>query len=269
VLENIIEQRFMAIGFLAAAAILAIVVDHVFRAVPDWRGALGALAVSLVALVPMAVIFGERLPFAMQAVTLPRWYEQVAPTLPSGRVLLSYPAPFSGLQSAMAWQAVNRINYSQAGGGGPQGVEARAGTAKAGFKVLSRLDFGAGDPEPSGTAAQYAAVRHALSVWQVTTVVIATNPAAPRIEQGHDPVYAAAFMTAALGRRPTIEAGAWVWNDVDLARAAPLSLPSGTLATCAGAAEGPSGLFRAGLQVVNCVAGGAPAGVSAGTRQAP
>ncbi len=50
----------------------------------------------------------------------------VAPTLPPGRVLLSYPAPFSGIQSAMAWQAVNRMHYSQAGGGGPQGV-ARAG----------------------------------------------------------------------------------------------------------------------------------------------
>ena len=70
----------------------------------------------------MALLFGERLPFTMQAVTLPRWYTQVAPTLPPGRVLLSYPAPFSGLQSAMTWQAVNRMHYSQAGGGGPQGV---------------------------------------------------------------------------------------------------------------------------------------------------
>ena len=69
----------------------------------------------------MAVIFGERLPFTMEAVTLPRWYTQVAPTLPPGRVLLSYPAPFSGLQSAMAWQAVNRMHYSQAVAAGPRG----------------------------------------------------------------------------------------------------------------------------------------------------
>src|SRR6202044_1715893 len=151
VVENVIEQRFMAVGFLAAAVILAVILERVHRAVPDWRGALGALAVAAVALVPLGIIFGNRLPFAMQAVTLPRWYSEVAPTLPPGRVLLSYPAPFSGLQSAMAWQAVNRINYSQAGGGGPQGVEARAGSAKAGFRVLDVLSFGVGMPEPTGT----------------------------------------------------------------------------------------------------------------------
>jgi hypothetical protein len=215
------------------------------------------LAVAAVALVPMGVVFGERLPFAMQPVTLPRWYSEVAPNLRSGRVLLSYPAPFSGLQSAMAWQAVNRMHYSQAGGGGPQGVEARAGSVKAGFRIISRLDFGVGVPEPSGTPAQYAALRHALAEWQVNTVVIATNPAAPRVEQGHDPVYAAAFMTAALGRRPTLQAGAWVWDNVQLGLTRPLVLPAGTLATCARAAEGQRGVFRATLQVVDCVSGGA------------
>ena len=221
VVENVIEQRFMAVGFLAAAVILAVILERVHRAATRLarRARLaGALAVAAVALVPMGIIFGDRLPFAMQAVTLPRWYSEVAPTLPPGRVLLSYPAPFSGPAVAMAWQAVNRMHYSQAGGGGPQGVPARAGSAKAGFELLSLLDFGVGLSEPAGTPAQYAAVRHALSVWQVNTVVIATDPAAPRVEQGHDPVYAAAFMTAALGRQPTLEAGAWVWNNVQLRR---------------------------------------------------
>jgi len=205
----------------------------------------------------MGLVFGDRLPFAMQPVMLPRWYTQVAPTLPDGRVLLSYPAPFSGLQSAMAWQAVNRMHYSQAGGGGPQGVEARAGSARAGFRVVSLLDFGVNSPEPAGTAAQYAAVRHALAVWQVNTVVIATDPAAPRAEQGLDPTYAAAFMTAALGRRPTVQAGAWVWDNVQLGLTMPLVLPPGTLATCAGAAEVKRMPFRASMQVVDCVSGGA------------
>ena len=146
------------------------------------------------------------------------------------------------------------MQYSQAGGGGPQGVVARAGPAKAGFEVLSVLDFGVGKAEPTGTRAQYAAVRHALAVWQVNTVVIATDPAAPRVEQGHDPVYAAAFMTAALGRRPTLEAGAWVWNHVQLGSSGPLLLPAGTLATCTGAAEPVPGVFRSSMQVADCVA---------------
>ena len=140
----------MVFGFLAAAAMLAIILDRVHRTQPDWRGAIGAAAVTGVALVPMATVFAPRLPFAMQPVTLPRWYAEVAPTLPPGRVLLSYPAPFSGIQSAMAWQAVDRMHYSQAGGGGPQGVANRAGSAASGFLVISGLGFGVGVAPPRG-----------------------------------------------------------------------------------------------------------------------
>ena len=262
VLENVIQQRFMAVGFLAAAVMLAIILDRVRAALPQWHGVpgtLGALAVAAVALVPMGVIFGDRLPYAMRPVTLPRWYETVAPALPSGRVLLSYPAPFSGIQSAMAWQAVNRMHYSQAGGGGPQGVARRAGSAREGFEVLTLLGFGVGTVPPSGTPAQLAAVRHALAVWQVTTVVIATNPTALSIERGSDPVYAAAFMTAALGRLPTVQAGAWVWNGVQAGLSAPLQLKSDALATCVNSAEGALGHDVASLYAPRCVAAAAGA----------
>ena len=259
VIENLIEQRFMAIGFLAAAVALAIILDKVHAAAPDWRGALGAVAVAAVALVPMATVFGGRLPFTMEQVTLPPWYREVAPGLPPGRVLLSFPAPFSGLQSAMAWQAVNRMQYSQAEGGGPQGVASRAGAAAAGVRVLGRLDFGVGKPEPAGTPAQYAAVRRALTVWKVNTVVIAPDPALTTALRGRDPTYAAAFMTAALGRPPVIESGAWVWNHVGPGLSGPLLLKAGTLAACTAAAEGRGrpGEFVANLQAEDCVRRGA------------
>ena len=253
-IENVIEQRFMAIGYLAAAIMLAVVLERIHRVLPDWRGIAAAGVAACVALVPMAVTFGTRLPFAMQPVILPRWYTEVAPALPPGRVLLSYPAPFSGIQSAMAWQAVNRMHYSQAGGGGPQGVRTRAGSAAPGFEVIGRLGFGVGVPSPAGTRAEYAAVRHALSVWRVTTVVIATNPAAPRIQQGRDPTYAAAFMTGALGRLPRLQAGAWVWDHVQAGLPAPLHLAPGTLLRCVQVAEGPSGRVVAGMRAPNCVA---------------
>jgi hypothetical protein len=265
VLENVIEQRYMAVGYLAAAILLALILYHLHELIPDWRGWLASLAVTLVALVPMANLFAPRLPFAMRPVTLPRWYTTVAPTLPSGQVLLSYPAPFSGIQVAMAWQAVNRMQYSQAGGGGPQGQAIHAGSATAGFNVLSKLAFGVDVPQPTGTHAQYAAVRHALEVWQVTTVVIPTNPGAPPLQQGHDPTYAAAFMTAALGRLPVIQAGAWVWDDVQVRLHAPLSLKAGTLGSCVQRAEGPAGRVTASMAAPRCVglhglAGAAAAG---------
>jgi hypothetical protein len=248
VLENVIEQRFMAVGFLAAAVMLAIIVDRTRAKVPrrlDLHGAEGrlvgvgaALGVAGLALVPMAATFASTLPFAMLPVVLPRWYATAAPKLAQDRVLLSYPVPFSGIQSALSWQAVDAMHYSQAGGSGPEGVAARAGTARAGFTVLARMSFGF-EPPPRADPANFAAVRHALAVWGVTTVVIAPDARAPRLQEGHDPVYAAAFMTAALGQPPTIQAGAWVWNDISLARHPAWPIASWVLPHCVAVAEQP------------------------------
>ena len=220
-IENVIEQRFMAFGYLAAAVMLAIILDRVHRAMPDWRGVVGALAATGVALVPMGGHLRRTPALRHAGRGAAALVQRGGPALPPGRVLLSFPAPFSGVQSAMAWQAVNAMHYSQAGGGGPQGVERRAGSAAAGFRELTVLGFGVGEPAPKGTSSELAAVRHALAVWQVNTVVIAADPSAPTVEKGRDPTYAAAFMTAALGRLPSIEAEAWVWNDVQLGLPAP------------------------------------------------
>jgi len=111
-----------------------------------------------------------------------------------------------------------------------------------------------GKPLPTGSPAQYAAVRHALAVWQVTTVVIALNPSAPLHQQGRDPTYAAAFMTAALGRLPRVQAGAWVWDDVQVGLPAPLRLKARTLDTCVRVAEGRSGRVVATMRAPTCVA---------------
>ena len=254
VIENVIEQRFMVIGFLAAAVMLAVILDRVHALAPDWRGVAGALAVACVALVPVAVTFGPRLPFTMRSVILPRWYTEVAPTLPAGRVLLSYPPPFSGIQSAMAWQAVNRMHYSQAGGGGPQGVAAagRLGPARVRGAQLP-WPSGWGRPSLPGTPAQYAAVRHALAVWGVTTVVIATNPAAPAVPAGSRPHLCGGLHDGRPGAAAH-GAGRGLGVGPRPARApAPLHLGAGTLASCVRAAEGPSGRVVAGMRVADCV----------------
>jgi hypothetical protein len=247
VLENVIVQRFMTVGFLAAAVMLALIIDHTRRDLPRWvklsgrwgavLGSVAGLGVAVGAVLPTALTFAPRLPFAMRPVLLPRWYSTVAPRLPAGRVLLSYPAAFSGIQVAMTWQAVDAMHYSQAGGGGPEGTEARAGSARAGFHDLSFLAFGFRIPQPTGTQANFAAVRHAIAVWGVNTVVIAPDGQAPLLQQGHDPEYAAAFMTAALGRLPTIEAGAWVWNNVSLGGTPALRIAPTALPLCVAVAE--------------------------------
>jgi hypothetical protein len=265
-LDNVIEQRFMIFGFLAAAAMLAVIMDHTRAELPSalalhGNGAMAvgigaATGVGALALVPMALTFAPTLPFTMQAVVLPHWYTSVAPKLGPGKVLLSYPAPFSGIQASMAWQAVDVMSYSQAGGGGPQGVEARAGSARPGFNTLKLLAFSVGEPQPTGTRAELASVRHALAVWRVNTVVIAPQPHASHLVQGHDPTYAAGFMTAALGRMPRIEAGAWVWDDVDIGAAAapaPVRLGPRRLASCVTTAEKAVAPTHASPRVARCV----------------
>ena len=94
------------------------------------------------------------------------------------------------------------MHYSQAGGGGPQGVENRAGSAKAGFRVLGPLGFAVSVPSRRGRRRSIAAVRHALARVAGQHGCHRHRSGRPPVEQGHDPVYAAAFMTAALGRPP-------------------------------------------------------------------
>jgi hypothetical protein len=264
-LENIIEQRFMAVGYLAAAVMLALLLAHArsgLRALPGLTGHLvgiaGGLGVGAVALVPFAVSFLPGLPFTMDAVVLPRWYTTVAPTLPPGRVLLSYPVPFSGIQVALAWQAVNRMSYSQAGGGGPEGTSSRAMTARPGFDVLNVLSFGYSTSEPRATPAAFAATRRALSIWKVNTVVIAPEPSGNPRQQGHDPGYAAAYMTVVLGRQPVIQSGAWVWDDVSRRRGssgAAGAVTSAQLQACVATEETRTrrGVVTASMGIPRCV----------------
>ncbi len=244
VLQNVIEQRFMAVTTLGLAVMLAVVIDRARRLgstagahahARDHRtsvvGWVAAAVVVVVGLGQLVWVLAPDLPFAVQAVQLPTWFRVEAPKLPAGEVLLAYPAPFSGIQASMAWQAVDRMHFAQAGGGGPQGVATRAGAEKAGFRLIASLGFGF-TAAPSGTPAQLAAVRQALRGWRVTMVVIPEQADRPVLLRGRSPAYAAAFMTAALGTAPVLQSGAWVWPDVDLSRPA-LRVPAESLLACA------------------------------------
>jgi hypothetical protein len=167
---------------------------------------------------------------------------------------------FSGIQVALAWQAVNHMAYSQAGGAGPEGTSVRAGLAAPGFDVLSVLSLGFSLTEPNSTPANLAAVHDALRIWKVNTVVIAPEPLGLPAQQGHDPGYAAAYMTAVLGRLPVIQAGAWVWDDVHVGRrsgTAGAVVTESVLQGCVRHHETktPAGVVTASLGVPRCVAG--------------
>ncbi len=90
-------------------------------------------------------------------------------------------------------------------------------------------------------------------------MVIAPEPLGLADQQGHDPSYAAAYMTAVLGRLPVVQAGAWVWDDVHIG--ARSSTATGT--TAASVLQGcvrqhetktPAGVVTASMGVPRCTA---------------
>jgi hypothetical protein len=215
---------------------VGVVVDRVHAWVGSrWpeRWSIGALAGSVLAvvtLVPTVVVLWPNLPLTVQAVVLPRWYTEVGAHLPAGQVVLSYPAPFSGVQSSQAWQAVNRMAYAQAGGGGPEGQPGRAGQARAGFEVLFGASLALGPP-PQPSAANLAAIRRALDLWGVTIIVIPDQPGLPAYDQGRGPAYAVGLLTAAMGRPPAYEHAAWVWASVN-SGSAPVAITATAFDAC-------------------------------------
>ena len=201
------------------------------RATIAWSA---TVLVGLLALVPVFVTVD--VPLTVQSVRLPAYMANVAPTLPSGTVLLTIPFAVSGVSEPMVWQAVDDMHFRLAGAalktpnqfGGPVGQGA-PGSAR---RILTDLSI-PGAPLPVGTPAQLIQVRGALETWRVNRVVI-SGPS-------RDPIFASGFFTMALGFGPTYVDGAYVWQ-----------LPPGPLATtpavgaslffCRVAAESPAAL---------------------------
>ncbi len=254
---DIVEVRFVLVISLCAAVMLAVVLDRTRgwvdsgRVATRWPAAVraGAPWVLAAALLPSLVALWPDLPLTTRAVVLPRWYAEVGARLPPGQVVLAYPAPFSGLQSSQAWQAVNRMRWAQAGGGGPEGQADRAGAARAGFEVLAAASLGLGSaPEP--TPAALAAIRHALAVWRVTLIVVPDQPGLPGYDHGRSTAYAVGLFTAATGRPPVYDHQAWVWSSGTTGAPVPLSDPAFTTCTSGAVAADP-----ARLAVPDCVLG--------------
>ena len=241
-MENVIPSRFLVVTYLCAGAMLGLIVDHArtslthgrceyFASAPlaafnhdhaparwrRWIGAFVGTTVGAIALVPWVTYYGAGIPLTVQAVQLPTWFVKVAPALRGHHVVLAFPVPFASMQSAMTWQAVDRMNYLMAGGGGPSGLISRAGPEALGQSVLG--DLSTADASQSATAISLGdvrAVREALAGWGVTTVVLP--------DTNHLPLYVRIFqvrsivvlITAVTGQSPIRQADAWVWNGVNV-----------------------------------------------------
>ncbi len=229
--ENVIPGRFAAVTALCAAVLLSVIVDRTrtsvaagVPAVTRWRprvarvvtsavAAIVALAVAAVALVPVAGALASNLPLTATRVVLPRWFTWAGSHLPPGEVVLAYPAPFSLVESAEAWQAVDSMRFAMAGGAGPGGVLARAGKERPGQTVINNVSLSLYGTSPV-TPTDVVAVRKALEGWGVTMVVVPDPSGLPPYDRGDHPSEALGLFTLAIGRKPQFQQDAWVWTNV-------------------------------------------------------
>jgi hypothetical protein len=231
--RSIIPSRFFLVTTLSSAAALAVVVDRAHGLVAE-RGqrlfrsdqgrrrttriakvapAAVALVFAAVAVVPLAGAISDNVPITTRQVALPLWFAEAGPHLSGSQVVLTYPAPFTLVQSAMAWQAVDLLHFALVGGGGPEGLPARAGSEKPGFDVMSAMSFSLdGPPEPS--TANVEALREAIAGWGVTIVVVPDQSRLPSYDRGTNPASALGLFTLAIGRSPQFHDDAWIWNGV-------------------------------------------------------
>lgn len=228
-IEDIIAGRFMVMTILCAAVAVAIVVDRTYHAVgrmaDQSRMSVGSvayvatvagLAVALVAVGPLGEAESSVLPLAVQPVVVPRFFSPTTPNHPGrNSVVLAFPFPGESAGAVMIWQAIDGMGFAIAGGGGPEGIVARAGPEMAGYVALETDSFSFVWAEAS--ASNDRAVRTALAGWGVTTIVIPAPNSVPLGEHGWaaSVLGAVGLITGALGRQPAVVDHALVWTDVN------------------------------------------------------
>jgi hypothetical protein len=251
-MQNVVPSRFLVVTYLCAAVMLGLIVEHVHQSVDHYRsvtqgrgarsagagverppgrptaGAVAGVIVSLIALVPIVWYYAGSLPLTTQQVVLPRWYRTVAPHLTGRQVILAFPVPWAFLQSSMTWQAVDSMSFDQVGGGGPNSILERAGKERAGQTILGSLSIAS---SLKVTSEQVTSTRQALDGWGVTMVVVPDSASLPLYEKAYTVRSITVLITAATGQRPTRQAGAWVWTNVDRARSL-IPVSSARLSIC-------------------------------------
>jgi hypothetical protein len=239
--QEVVPSRFTSIVGLCVGIVLAIVVDRTHGAVREWLDGLGAsrstsapparpgaprgvlaaagagaiaLVVAAVAVVPIGTALASNAPLTTRTVALPAWFSEVAPHLPPGQVVLTFPLPSVG-GSALAWQAVDSLQFAMATGAGPGSILARAGRQRAAQAVITSAASALFSQPTVPTADDVVAVRRALADWGVTRIAVPDFKAVPPpFGQPANTSWALGLFTVVLGRAPQFRGDTWVWADV-------------------------------------------------------
>jgi len=253
-LQNILPYRFALITYLAFAIMLGLIIDHTMLSVagrarssppssaddpggqvalPSWAPDVVGVIVALIALVPLLAYLAPTIPIKTERVTLPRWFRDTATHLQGRQVILVLPTSSTGLEdSAMTWQAVDRMAFDMIGVAGPTDAPSRiAPRDQLGMATLNAATVFTPPPTQLLTAANIRAVRSTMDHLGVTTAVIVAQPNLPPYDRVQSVPTAAILITAATGRVPQYDNGSWVWSGVGNAGASIVPTDA-TIAAC-------------------------------------
>jgi hypothetical protein len=76
----------------------------------------------------------------VQHVVLPHWLRSIAPNLNGHQVVLTFPAWFTSYDTAITWQAVDRMQFSMVGEAAPAGHLKGVGKERGGAAVIPAYD---------------------------------------------------------------------------------------------------------------------------------
>jgi hypothetical protein len=290
-LENIIPSRFNMVLYFCAAAMLAIILDHVYRAVRarmreagsrpggngrrsgemGWAGAVVALLVAVLAIGPIAAYWRQGLPLATRPVALPTWFRELPSRTGAHQVLLVLPDAVSQ-ESPMTWQALDAMGYSMVDEGGPGGATTRGKKQHQAENILAIVssptyeNVGYSAKAKTITPQKIAQVRKAMTAWGVTTVVIPDELNLPSYDIVPSDPTAAALVTAAVGKQPIYQGGAWVWANVKRSGPA-IPLSTQEFVACVGDSPSRNTGVSAATRCVVDLKPSPSAGVTAALRQ--
>ena len=240
--DNVDAAHFVLITYLAVAVMLGLIVEHTYASVsgrprtargahgqpgsgwwsrmPRASGAVAAVVVALVALVPPAVYLAQTVPFTTRPVVLPNWFRTVAPRpgRPPGAPDHGRAVPVEGQPDDLAGGQPDALFDGQRRRAGRHPPASRGGAPRSHRHL--RCNFSPGRLPPTelhwlASTNNIAAVRRALREWGVTMVVIPDQPSLPGYDQIPSVTLPAALITAATGKPPIHQADAWVWTGVN------------------------------------------------------
>lgn len=213
--KNIAPNRFVIFALIFLALLLGMASDRIWnlatriksKTLVDLLG-ISSLAVGVL---PMILYLAPAVPFPAQLLNVPRWLSTSAQRSSPADNLLVFPLAYTLDERSMAWQAIDKMRYSMAAGGGPTGQIGRNGLREApGQKFLGEASLSFPVVPTFGTTA-IRSVRDSLDGWRVSRVVLPTNRRNLSFYVV-SPATVVALITAASGRIPQISTDAIVWN---------------------------------------------------------